>query len=79
MSHPGYISWAQSRGTKLGYYRASVSCGKNPASIPDMSTSNKTDAGQTIVESESAAVDQDLLVMEVVAETAFVWAANASL
>jgi len=26
MSHTGHISWAQSRGNKLGYYRASVSC-----------------------------------------------------
>lgn len=43
-----------------------------------MNTSRRTDAGKTIVESESDAVGQDLLVMQVDAETAFVSAANVS-
>lgn len=79
MSHPGYISWAQSRGSKLGYYRASVSCGKRPISKNVMSTPRKADAMQTIVESESDAVDPGLMVKKAAAETAFVWDVDVSL
>jgi hypothetical protein len=50
-----------------------------PISIHDVSLPRKTDVGQTIVESESDAVDLDPLVQEVVAETAFVWPVNVSL